>query len=526
MKRLSLTVEQSPAAIVITDRSGVIEYANPAFEAECGYSLAELSGQNVRMLCAGKTPRAVFDDLWAALDAGRVWRGEFRNRRKDGSEYDVASTVSPLRDEDGSARRFVAIQEDVTEKNRLRAELARYQGELETLVASRTADLASALDAAEAASRAKSTFLANMSHEIRTPLNAIIGLTHLLRKRIAEPQSRDWLDKIETAGEHLLALINDVLDMAKIESGKFALTEERFTLPALLEEVRALMTSPALQKGLSLEIDAPGLDSALIGDRLRLRQALTNYLGNAFKFTAHGRVKLRVRCEEEDEQSIRLRFEVEDTGSGIAPEVLARLFTPFEQGDTTATRPHGGTGLGLALVKHFARLMDGEAGAHSTPGVGSTFWFTARLKRAAAPAPTASSLSPTARLAALAGRRILLAEDEPINRAVLVELLADSGLIVEVASNGAEAVRRAGEGGFDLILMDVQMPVMDGLAATQAIRRTPGGARLPIIALTANAFVEDRQHCFAAGMSDFLTKPIDPDKLYACLADWLERTQG
>ncbi|MCX8087008.1 MAG: response regulator, partial [Rhodocyclaceae bacterium] len=453
---------------------------------------------------------------------GQVWRGEFSNRRKDGSEYDVASTVSLLKDEEGGPPRFVAVQEDITEKNRLREELKRYQGELEALVASRTADLASALEAAEAASRAKSTFLANMSHEIRTPLNAMIGLTHLLRKRISDPQQREWLDKIETAGEHLLALINDVLDMAKIEAGKFGLAEEPFALDALLDEVRALATSGALQKGIALEFDAPHMDYALCGDRLRLRQALLNYLGNACKFIERGRVRLRVRCEAENAREVRLRFEVEDTGPGIAPEVLARLFSPFEQGDASSTRLHGGTGLGLALVKHFARLMGGEAGASSTPGVGSTFWFTASLKRAAAPPRSINGVPPLARLAQHAGKRVLLAEDEPINREVISELLAESGLLVDVAENGAEAVERHQHRRYDLILMGVQMPVMDGLEATRQIRASPKGG-LPIIALTANAFVEDRQRCFAAGMSDFLPKPVDPDRLYETLANWLDK---
>ncbi|MCX8018033.1 MAG: ATP-binding protein, partial [Rhodocyclaceae bacterium] len=381
----------------------------------------------------------------AARDGGdRVGPVKAQVRCRDGSVRVVEASMSLTTD------RALVIFNDLTE-------LDAYRHRLETLVAQRTAELAAAKEAAEAASRAKSAFLANMSHEIRTPINAILGLTHLLRREAAPPQA-ERLAKIDAAGKHLLAIINDILDISKIEAGRLQLEHGHFSLSALLDQVRSLVSEAARAKGLELVIAADSVPDWLQGDVTRLRQALLNYASNAVKFTERGRITIAARLLEEKGEEVQLRFEVTDTGIGIAPDKLAGLFAAFTQADASTTRQFGGTGLGLAITRRLAELMGGEVGAVSTPGVGSTFWLTARLKRAAAPAPTASSLSPTARLAALAGRRILLAEDEPINRAVLVELLADSGLIVEVASNGAEAVRRAGEGGFDLILMDVQMP--------------------------------------------------------------------
>ncbi|WP_156901893.1 response regulator [Azohydromonas australica] len=378
-------------------------------------------------------------------------------------------------------------------------------------------------DEAEAASRAKSAFLANMSHEIRTPMNAILGLTHLLQRDGATPQQSARLSKIDGAARHLLSIINDVLDLSKIEAGKLRLEERDFGLGALLEQVRSFIAPSAAAKGLEVEVAVDGAPSWLRGDDTRVRQALLNYAANAVKFTAQGRITLRAQLLEQRGERLLMRFEVEDTGMGIAAQQLPRLFEAFEQADRSTTRQHGGTGLGLAITRRVAALMDGQAGADSAPGRGSLFWFTAWLGRgepvqAAAPAGVQAEAELRQRHA---GARVLLVEDNAINREVALELLRGVGLAVDVAQDGEAALAQLRRERYALVLMDVQMPVLDGLQATRALRAQPALAALPVIAMTANAFEEDRAECLAAGMSDFIGKPVNPQALYAALLKWL-----
>jgi len=347
-----------------------------------------------------------------------------------------------------------------------------------------------------------------------------------LRRDAADPVAQERLAKVADAGRHLLQVINDILDLSKIESGQMQLEQVDFELPPLIARTLDLVSARAAEKGLQLDVDVAGLPALLYGDPMRLSQALLNLLSNAVKFTSRGRVQLTGEVLARSASEVVLRFTVSDTGIGIAPEALGQLFNPFVQADTSTTRQFGGTGLGLAITQRLAQLMGGDVGVQSRLGEGSRFWFTARVR----PAFDASTIDngpiddtiDEARVRArCAGARVLLAEDNPVNQEVMIELLGSCGLAVDVAANGALAVQWVQERHYDLVLMDMQMPVLDGLEATRRIRALQLPQPLPILAMTANAFGEDRAACLRAGMDGHLAKPVNPGVLFAALMRWV-----
>lgn len=489
--------------------TGRFIHANRFAAALLGYSQEELLQRTVSDIDPN-FPEDAFREVTERIRNQGFLKFETEQLCRDGTLVPVEMTVYYHPQTEETPPRMISFMVDISQ---------RKQAEK---------DLIEAKALAESASQAKSAFLANMSHEIRTPLNAILGLNYLLRQEALTPAQMNKLEKVEISGRHLLSLINDILDLSKVEAGKLVLEHGNFHLSAVLDSVGSIVRDSANTKGLRLTIDSDHVPKWLWGDSTRLRQSLLNFAGNAVKFTERGEVRIQGILLDEIGEQLRVRFQVSDTGIGLTEEQKAQLFQDFQQADGSISRKYGGTGLGLSLTQKLIDLMGGVVGVESVVGQGSTFWFEVPLEKGHGPISlpqTPPSFTASALEVSLhGGQRVLLAEDNPINVEVVCELLHGIKLDVDVARNGKEALEMASKGHYSLVLMDMQMPELNGVEATKAIRQLPEWSSVPIIALTANAFLEDRQACLDAGMNAVLTKPVEPSSLYQMLHEWLDKT--
>ncbi|MDT8445656.1 MAG: response regulator [bacterium] len=505
LRKLSQAVEQSPASILITDLAGHIEYINPRFTELTGYSAQDILGKNPRILRSGQTPPEVYRELWRHLKAGQPWTGELINRRKNGETYVELTHLSPIFNEANQVTHYLGIKQDITDRKQ--AEEALIEATIE----------------ANQANQAKSEFLANMSHEIRTPMNAILGFSEILQELVEDPQQSEFLGNIRSSGEALLTLINDILDLSKVEAGKLKLEYRPTDLKGLLEEMGPIFAKKLGEKDLlfHLEID-PQLPPALALDESRIRQILLNLIGNAVKFTHQGRIHLKAIQEARRGQSLDLLLVVEDTGIGIAPESQQIVFGAFEQVPGQGSQV-GGTGLGLAITKRLVEMMGGQIDLSSQLGQGSCFNVHLRGVEIteAPPSVVEETAEASFTLEGFAPARLLVVDDIEINRKLLIKYLKAAPFEVYEACNGAEAVDQATTMLPDLILMDMKMPVLDGFEATARLKSQPATAKIPVIAVTAAVMKDERVRILAL-CDDMLSKPLSKGALVKKLGLYLK----
>ncbi len=505
---LHRAIEQSPVTVVLTDINGAIEYVNPYFTELTGYTTEEAIGKNPSILKSGKTPPETYENLWSTILAGKTWKGEFLNKDKNGRFFWEQISISPITDQNGKMTHFLAVKENITEKKEL----------LEQLTVSK--------ELAEAANSAKSQFLANMSHEIRTPMNGVIGMTSLLLDTKLTNEQRECTEIIRKSGENLLHLINDILDFSKIEAHMLDLETINFDLRIMLEDTVDILAIGAAEKGLELIclID-PTIPSQLKGDPGRLRQILTNLVGNAIKFTTVGEVVINARLDTTENGVTAIRFSVSDTGIGIPADRLDAIFNPFTQVDGSITRKYGGTGLGLSISKKLAEMMGGEVGIESEMGKGSTFWFTARFEQAVGYQPVSEPR------AELTGSRILVVDDNATNLMLMVSLLNSWGCRYETAVDGVTAIailRKAHEQAdpFQMALLDQQMPGMDGMTLCRLIKSDPLLEATVLVMVTSMGQRGDTAMMEQIGFAGYLNKPVRKIQLYDCMAIALGRAMS
>ena len=490
LRQLSGAVEASSAAIMITDLHGIVEYVNPKFSEISGYGRQEVVGLNPRFLRSGQHDDAYFKSLWETILSGEEWHGTLQNKKKNGELFWVSTSISSVPDEDGEISHFVCVQEDITSRKKLEAELLE------------------AKEAADEANKAKSDFLARMSHEIRTPMNAIIGMNHLALQTELNEKQRDYIGKSHGAAQSLLGIINDILDFSKIEAGKLEFEHITFSLDEVIETLASVVALSAAEK----EVEILFLISAetprfLVGDPLRLQQVLTNLVNNAIKFTERGEVVISIEPSGEanpDGKEALLHFSIKDTGIGMTPVQQEKLFQSFSQADGSTTRKYGGTGLGLVICKRLVEMMGGSIGVESELGAGSNFHFSARFEIAAGDNSRFLELPEE-----LKGSSALVVDDNRISRIVLTKLLEQFSFVVTTVGSGEEAVTKIREGSqYDLILMDWDMPGIDGLEASRQILEINTESEVRIIMVTAYGKEEIIEQAKSIGISDFLVKPV------------------
>ncbi len=526
---LSAVARSTDSPVMITDSGGRIDWVNPAFELRTGYTLAEVRGRRPGAVLQGPEtdPRAVAR-LRTAIRGGRSISEELINYTKSGEPYWALLQITPVTDDEGAVTRFVGLQSETTERRRYEQQILDHTSELEARVVARTADLAKAKDAAESAVQAQGAFLAMMSHEIRTSLNAIVGLSRLCLGTDLDARQRDYVVKTDRAAQNLVRIVNDVLDFSKIEADALELEFRPVDLRAVLANVDAVVGSLARDKGLEFVVDDAVADpTGLVGDPFRLEQVLLNLGGNAVKFTASGQVRIGARTTSVTDEQVTLEFRVTDTGIGLQPDELDRMFDAFAQAESSTSRRFGGTGLGLTISKRLIERMGGEIAVTSAPGEGTTFVVTVPLARAGSsdgdPGADADlDVRSDRHLGRLVGARILVAEDDPFAEQIIRETLAAAGAHVTIARRGQDVLDRVDHDDvFDIVLMDVQLPDMDGLEVTRRLRADAMAAGLIVIAMTAGTGIGDRDACRGAGMDDFESKPVVPERLFATLARWL-----
>ena len=518
-------LQASEEMVIITDPQGSVEWVNTAFEARTGWELAEISGKNPATFLNGpRTDPVMAQSIADAVNHGRYFTGELWRYTKTGEEFRVSLRFQPVFGRHGRVEHFISLSVDTTGRGDDDQALVQLSSALDERVLVRTTELERELQVAHARAEAKSSFASTMSHEIRTPLNAIVGFSHLLQETSLSDTQRSYVSKTQRAASMLMDLVNNVLDISKIEAGAMTLTPVPFNFRSVFSDVEAVAGTQARSKGLnfSLTVD-PEIPDVVRGDQNRFTEVLLNLVGNAVKFTSEGSVEVLASRVKSPDQSVVVRCDVVDTGIGMSRESITRIFQRFVQIDSGMSRNYGGTGLGLTISKVFVEMMGGSMTVESELGQGSRFSFTVQFSQPSANDSTEIMAAPTEKTyERLARSCVLVVEDNPFNQDVIVNLLERRGVDVVVAANGVQAIDALStHRKIMLILMDLQMPVMDGIEATMAIRRETKWDRIVILGLTANVTEKDHRQCLEAGMSEVLAKPLAPELLYQTLEQWL-----